>query len=458
MSDPCAPIKKCRDATKELSDCTDPKDQIEATNPNCTDALQGSDPNNIPQCDSNMLADDAGTATITYGDNIDEKRMRAYSKSQNCQYVGAAATMTGGVNSGYNREAIMIGDMRGGKDGRGSIEKTSFAYPGSAMNETAPSDASGYPSEAHVVVQPKHTQAGKDQLRRQDINNLHGFNTNKNDARKEVTAAALLKDPVCGAIANNLNCSKQCDSLKRNECLALSSQCAFTDGYKCSKVIRSKKTCFNGKGNEIDCVKERDDVRDDLTKTIDTIEACVDGKGNAVDCTGLCHTYDPSGAVDGLAPIARKFTTKCYTLANKEVQCKASGSQKYADNVKRVRMTPTIAETCKTKDGATTPCRNEGKINENVYTMEVDDGNPFQKIRHTWNDNSKSFDVSRLESGKKTGECTYLEAEQLGTAFKCCSKEGKTNALTTYYNKKIGTEEKEKASAMLNRKVRLQAF
>ena len=155
----------------------------------------------------------------------------------------------------------------------------------------------------------------------------------------------------------------------------------------------------------------------------------------------------------------RKFTTKCYTLANKEVECKASGSQKYNDNVKRVKITPEFTESCKTKEGASTTCRNaEGNINDNVYTMEVDDGNPFQKILHTWNDNSKSFDVSMLESGKKTGNCTYLEVEQLGTAFKCCSKEGKTNALTTYYNSKLGTEEKEKASALLNRKVRLQAF
>lgn len=455
----CAPVKKCRDPTKSLSECPKKEDQIDSTNPECTDAHQGSNPNNIPSCDSNLLATDAAGQKISQTGSESEKRMRAYSASQNCLYMGQAATMTGGVNNGYNREAIMIADLRKGSDGRGSTSKTTYSYPGSADEMTSAADTTGYPSESHLYN--KTTPAGKDQLRRADITTLEDFNKNKNDARTEVTTAALLKDPECGPLQRNLNCDKKCDTLKRNECLALSAQCAFTDGYQCSKVIRSKTTCFDNKGNNIDCVKEKGKVVRSLL--VDTPEECDN------DCLGMCHTYkaaqkEGKAAVEGLLsePYKRSFTVKCYGNSDTSIACRDDGatSGPYANGVRRVEMSPTVTETCKSKDGkVVSKCRtDDGKYADSVHTVLVDDGNPFEKRLYTYNAGSNSFDVERQESGKTTGKCEFLELEQLATAYKCCSKEENTTAIGSYYDSKIGRKTATKSAALLNRKVTLQAF
>ena len=195
---PCKAETRCKDPTKTLEECPDKEDRMLATNPECTDAHQQSNPNKKNGCDSNMIPNATEGAKLNFGDekNPSERylKMRAYSLAQNCQYVGEAAR-TQGVKGGYNADALMIADPRKARDGRGSGENPVFRYPGAKT--TAPSSKAGYATEADQYLGRKTSD--QDNLRQPDLKKISEFNANKNNTRTEVTRAALIKDPVWGA-------------------------------------------------------------------------------------------------------------------------------------------------------------------------------------------------------------------------------------------------------------------
>ena len=52
--DPCKAETRCKDPTKTLEECPNKEDRMLATNPECTDAHQGSNPNTVNGCDAKV--------------------------------------------------------------------------------------------------------------------------------------------------------------------------------------------------------------------------------------------------------------------------------------------------------------------------------------------------------------------------------------------------------------------
>ena len=388
-------------------------------------------------------------------------KMRAYSRAQNCQYVGEAAR-TQGIRGGYNADALMIADPRKAKDGRGipwvkkDTENPVFRYPGA--DATAPSSKAGYGTEAEQYLERKSSE--QDNLRQPDLNKLSEFNANKNNTRIEVTRAALIKDPVCGALANRFDCKKSCTTASRSQCMLMSSQCAYTEGLTCKKSVQRGKRCFKKVCNdktldfqkgqraraytemEADCEKEADAVTRSIPK--ESIQDCKDGEF----CPGMCVHYEPTKkegkiVVEGAKTYKRPTKTECVDKEENVVQCR-NGAAMNPDVVEE-RIVPDTKETCYGADskGSLTEvvdCK-DAKSGEGyadyVKKVMVDDGNPFfmiQKIR-----NGKFFQETQIDrAGTVSGKCDFLELEQLKTAYDCCMKKKDTSPLVSYYQKKAG--------------------
>lgn len=422
----------------EIADC--PKDQIvKATNPSCTDAHQGSDPNDIRGCDSNMIASELEGRKIDETGSVAYQKMRAYQRSQNCVSIGKA-TRTSGIRGGYNREAIAMADLRGDNDGRGKDEKTTFTYPGKLGGPTPPNATTGYSNEANAYLQGKNKQGEKDKLRQPDFKTLKEFNDNINNVRRDVTQAALLKDPQCGPLSNSLNCTKQCSELGRNQCSLLHTQCAFTEGLTCDKVVWRKKECFDAEGTSVLCTLDpcdKDNTTACVARTLDVdkIEAIDGDEGKS---TGLCAEYIPAvkdGApvVDGIQPYTRAFTEVCYNSKKDVVDCQEEHTLRALE--------PVTTETCETKEGTETPCREEGdsltSYSANVHTVLIESGDPFYNTLLTA-DEDGNFVSSRVDTETTTGKCDFLELEQLKLGYECCKGDNKFSSLTDYYETKAG--------------------
>lgn len=435
----CEPIEKCSDPMIELAEC--PKDQIvKATNPSCTDAHQGSDPNDMRGCDSNLIASEVEGRKIDKKGSPAYQKMRAYQRSQNCISIGKA-TRTSGIRGGYNREAIAMADLRGDNDGRGKDEKTTFTYPGKLGGPTPPNTITGYSHEANAYLQGKKKQGEKDKLRQPDFKTLKEFNDNLNNVRADVTQAALLKDPICGPLSNSLNCTKNCSDLGRNQCSLLHTQCAFTEGLTCDKVVWRKTECYDAEGNTVLCTL---DPCDNETKTacvaktleFDEIEPIDSDEGKS---TGLCAEYKPAEkngkvVVEGIQPYVREFNDVCYNSKNDVIDC---GDDAVVLKAKE----PKTEETCKTKNGKDTPCRNSGdsltSYNENVHTVLISTGDPFYNTLLTA-DEDGNFISSRVDTETDTGKCDFLELEQLKLGYECCKGQNKFSVLTDFYETKAG--------------------
>ena len=473
----CEPVQKCNDPTINLEDC--PKDQIvKATNPKCTDAHQGSDANNVRGCDSNMIASyDKGHEIDKKGSSA-YKKMRAYQLSQNCISMGKA-TRTGGIRGGYNREAIAMADIRGSEnDGRGKDDgKTTFTYPGTLGTSTAENAESGYSHEANRYIGGKKMQNKDDKLRQPDFKTLKDFNQNLNGVRKEVTDAALLKDPECGPLANSLQCTKQCDSLGRNDCLRLSAQCAFKEGLTCTDVVWRGQACYNKNGDDVLCTLdpcEGDETESCVAKRMyydEIVPIDDDGSDDERGVVGLCAKYGPAmkegkPVVEGITPYTRKFDTVCYNKAGDKVDdCDD-------ESVTISALEPVITEECKNANGTSTDCRKTGMsasaYNDDVDQVIISNGDPFYNTKLK-RGKDKFFVSSRVDTEETTGSCDFLELEQLNTAYKCCKGTNKFAAVTDYFETKSGLplstgKKKEKVGATEDtgtdqfRAVQLQSF
>ena len=384
--DPCKAETRCKDPTKTLEECPDKEDRMLATNPECTDAHQQSNPNKKNGCDSNMIPNATEGAKLNFGDekNPSERylKMRAYSLAQNCQYVGEAAR-TQGVKGGYNADALMIADPRKARDGRGipdpkakkddRKENPVFRYPGDKT--TAPSSEAGYGTEAEQYLERKSSE--QDNLRQPDLMTISEFNANKNDTRTEVTNAALIKDPVCGALANRFDCKKSCTNVSRSQCMLLSSQCAYTEGLTCKKSVQRGKRCFKKVCNdktldfqkgqcpraytemEADCEKEADAVTRSIP--MESIQDCKDGEF----CPGLCVHYEPTKkegkiVVEGAKSYKRETKTECLDKEENIVQCR-NGAAMNPDVVEE-RIVPVKKETCYGKDNKEVDCKDRERL------------------------------------------------------------------------------------------------
>ena len=451
---PCKAETRCKDPTKTLEECPNKEDQMLATNPECTDAHQQSNPNKKNGCDSNMIPNATEGAKLNFGDEkkLSERylKMRAYSRAQNCQYVGEAA-LTQGVKGGYNADALMIADPRKAKDGRGSTENPVFRYPGAKA--TAPSSEAGYGAEAEQYLERKSSE--QDNLRQPDLTKISEFNANKNNTRTEVTKAALIKDPVCGALANRFDCKKSCLTASRSQCMLMSSQCAYTEGLTCKKSVQRGKRCFKKVCNDktldfqkgqcpraytemdADCEKEADAVTRSIP--MESIQDCKDGEY----CPGMCVHYEPTKkegkvVVEGAKTYKRETKTECLDKEENVVQCR-NGAAMNPDVVEE-RIVPITKETCYGKDNKEVDCKDGEGYADYVQKILVDDGNPFfmiQKMR-----NGEFFQETQIDrSGTVSGKCDFLELEQLKTAYDCCMKKKDTSPLVSYYQLKAGIAE-----------------
>ena len=458
-----------------------------ATNPECTDAHQGSNPNQVNGCDSNMIPNAMEGSKLNFGDDKNPSegylKMRAYSLAQNCQYVGEAAR-TQGIKGGYNADALMIADPRKAKDGRGipdpkakkddREENPVFRYPGAKA--TAPSSEAGYGTEADQYLRRKTSD--QDNLRQPDLTKISEFNANKNNTRTEVTRAALIKDPFCGPLKerSSYDCKKSCLTASRSQCMLMSAQCAYTEGLTCKKSVQRGKRCFKkvcndktldfGKGQcpsaytetEADCEKEADAVTRSIP--MESIQECKDGEY----CPGMCVHYEPTKkegkvVVEGAKTYKRETKTECLDKEENVVQCR-NGAAMNPDVVEERRV-PVTKETCYGADSKGNPtevveCKDGEGYADNVQKIVVDDGNPFfliQKLR-----NGEFFQETQIDrDGTVSGKCDFLELEQLKTAYDCCMKRKDTSPLVSYYQKKAGiatepsTVKEEDASAIVER-------
>ena len=454
MAQPCKPETRCKDPTKSLlrGECNDPKDQTLATNPECTDAHQGSNPNRVNECDSNMIPDAVEGAKLNTEEGVSDEylKMRAYSRAQNCQYVGEAS-LTQGVKGGYNAAALMIADPRQAKDGRGhaASDTPTFRYPGT--KDTAASTASGYATEADQYMKTK--TSNDDNLRQPDLGTLSEFNANKNNARFEVTHAAQTRDPVCGALAgrSSYDCKQDCLSASRSQCMIMTAQCAYTEGLTCAKGIQRGSKCFKkvckdpnldfSKGEcdnaykelQADCKAEADDVSRVIP--MDFIEACKPGQS-----CGICVEYEPAKkegkqVVPGAKKHTRDTEKKCFDKQGNAIACTLNGGRANPEVVEEAIL-PKTTETCYAEDGTKTSCGiGGGAYADDVHKVVVDDGNPFfliQKVR-----SGDMFQETQTDRPNvKSGTCDFLELEQLKTAYDCCSKKNSTSPLVDYYKKK----------------------
>ena len=448
--DPCKAETRCKDPTKTLEECPDKEDRMLATNPECTDAHQQSNPNKKNGCDSNMIPNATEGAKLNFGDekNPTERylKMRAYSLAQNCQYVGEAAR-TQGVKGGYNADALMIADPRKAKTAAGPRRTL---CSGTLATSDGPSSEAGYGTEAEQYLERKSSE--QDNLRQPDLMTISEFNANKNDTRTEVTNAALIKDPVCGALANRFDCKKSCTNVSRSQCMLLSSQCAYTEGLTCKKSVQRGKRCFKKVCNdktldfqkgqcpraytemEADCEKEADAVTRSIP--MESIQDCKDGEY----CPGLCVHYEPTKkegkiVVEGAKSYKRETKTECLDKEENIVQCR-NGAAMNPDVVEE-RIVPVKKETCYGKDNKEVDCKDGKGYADFVEKILVDDGNPFfliQKIRK-----GEFFQETQIDrAGTVSGKCDFLELEQLKTAYDCCMKKKDTSPLVSYYQSKAG--------------------
>ena len=417
MAQSCKPETRCKDPTKSLSggECNDPEDQTLVTNPECTDAHQGSNPNRVNECDSNMIPDAVEGARLNTEEGVSDEylKMRAYSRAQNCQYVGEAS-LTQGVKGGYNAAALMIADPRQAKDGRGlpMRDTPTFSYPGT--KDTAASTASGYATEADQYMQTK--TSGDDNLRQPDLQNFSELIANKNNTRVEVSRASKINDPLCGPLVDRsaFDCSQSCLAASRSQCMLLSAQCAYTEGLTCTKGIKPIVKCFKrvckddamkySEGQcdedfrevEVDCTADADDVL--RVVPTDSIEACAPGK-----TCGTCVEYEPvmidgKQAIEGAEKYVRETVKTCFDRKGDKIACTLDGT------VARESIVPKTTETCYAEDGSKTSCGiGGGAYADDVHRVVVDDGNPFfltEKVRFGDIFQEKQIDRTNIKSGK----------------------------------------------------------
>ncbi len=460
----CDPIQKCSDHNLSVDECPE-QDIILVTNPECTDAHQGSDPNDTRGCDSNQLATAAHGATLFKDPknetSVDFKKMMSYKQTQNCYFVGDVAK-TNGIRGGYNTEALQMADTRG-EDTRGSDDKVTFQAIGKDTSEndeinygnTAPNSTDGYKNESAHYNGSAPVEGNF--LRKPDLKKIADFNTNTNKVRDEVVHAATVRDPECFELSNRYACDKMCDGMKYKECSQLTSQCAWTNALACTKHIVTKDKCYNSEGSVIDC---------SLSGVVRTLiqeneEACGTEEN---PCLERCTQYDPlqkdgANIVTGATSIRRTFTTTCKDATGKKVECQSGG--RYYPNVVREDIEFTdSSETCKNEAGATVTCKNGNEYAADVHTITTVTGDPYYNLLSTWN--GEGYDTVSIDTTAITGQCAMLELDQLEPAYKCCSKKEGETELQKYYNNKItsstATVPVPTPPAQLNRRVKLQSF